>query len=572
MDKVTQSFVPSFYKDLKVSGSEMSGYPGVSGGSRPDQRNVVNPPSNYGQNGYPVPQAYQQGGYGGHPQPAPQAYPQPYGQPPAGGAYPPQGAYGAHPPYNGPSPPQNVGYGYPDKGYSAPNNGYNPPHGNFAVPYAGAYQTHAPPATNPYNQQQQFPAPYVPQGYPNQQEFYGQQPPSQYVPNQYYTMQQSAPPQYTPQSQTQSFQQPVYSMPQNYSTNAPAPAQPAMTSTVYQAPPQPQSRDAYSSAGKPVDIYNHSGTDATLLTAEDVRRDVSTLKAAMKGMGTDSKALNSVLGRLTPEQMEQVSQAYKSSYGEDLLKAVSSEVSGNYGELCKALVTNLPLTEAQNIRKAVAGLGTNETLLTEVLCGRTNAEMNAIKAAYQQRYGKTLEATLESELSGDLRRLFVMLVQATRDESVVVGNVMSDVEGLYKAGEGTMGTDEEVFMSVLCNRSIPHLQAVFQQYEQRYGTPFEKVIKKEFSGKLENALLILVKAYRNYYLFVAELFEESMAGLGTNDEMLIRLIVRYRAPRHMSSIKRAFETRYRKALASRVSSEVSGNYGDLLKVIVSSSQ
>jgi annexin A7/11 len=44
---------------------------------------------------------------------------------------------------------------------------------------------------------------------------------------------------------------------------------------------------------------------------------------------------------------------------------------------------------------------------------------------------------------------------------------------------------------VLNSRSTPHLQAVFNAYQQKYNKSFEKVIKSEFSGDLKNTLLAL---------------------------------------------------------------------------------
>lgn len=68
-----------------------------------------------------------------------------------------------------------------------------------------------------------------------------------------------------------------------------------------------------------------------------------------------------------------------------------------------------------------------------------------------------------------------------------------DVDALYRAGVGRAGTDEAAFIAILASRSEPHLRAVFAAYEQKYREPFEKVVKKEFSGDIEDALLGLGK-------------------------------------------------------------------------------
>jgi annexin A7/11 len=164
-----------------------------------------------------------------------------------------------------------------------------------------------------------------------------------------------------------------------------------------------------------------------------------------------------------------------------------------------ALTKSLAVFDAECVHEAVAGLGTDEDALTEVLAGRTNNEIRAIRHAYSQIYnGKDLERDVANDLGGKLRLFFIGLIQAQRDETskqlLNVGqilNVAADVEVLYKAGEGKWGTDEAVFFSILNSRSEAHLKAVFAMYEKNYKKTFEKVIKSEFSGDLKNAILAL---------------------------------------------------------------------------------
>lgn len=58
---------------------------------------------------------------------------------------------------------------------------------------------------------------------------------------------------------------------------------------------------------------------------------------------------------------------------------------------------------------SLQGLGTNEKLLIEIMCTRTNQQMHAIKSAYTQMYNRDLEKDLRSETSGHFERLLVSL-------------------------------------------------------------------------------------------------------------------------------------------------------------------
>ena len=58
-------------------------------------------------------------------------------------------------------------------------------------------------------------------------------------------------------------------------------------------------------------------------------------------------------------------------------------------------------------------------------------------------------------------------------------------------GELRLGTDESVFNAILCSRSYPQLQQIFNEYQRLTGHDIEKAIKNEFSGDIESGLLAI---------------------------------------------------------------------------------
>ena len=60
----------------------------------------------------------------------------------------------------------------------------------------------------------------------------------------------------------------------------------------------------------------------------DFRREADILRKAMKGFGTDEKALIQVLARLDPLQIAAVRATYAQHIGRDLCKDVKSETGG----------------------------------------------------------------------------------------------------------------------------------------------------------------------------------------------------------------------------------------------------
>ncbi|KAJ3329184.1 hypothetical protein HDU93_001097 [Gonapodya sp. JEL0774] len=125
-------------------------------------------------------------------------------------------------------------------------------------------------------------------------------------------------------------------------------------------------------------------------------------------------------------------------------------------------------------------------------------------------------------------------------------------------------------MQIIGTRAPSHLEQVVRQYALTYGHDLSHAIKKEIGGDLRKALTNAVRSLQNRPLYLAELFDKSMAGIGTNEEMLIRLLVRTRYPKVMSAVKEAFLSKYGKTLANRVGGEIGGNFKKLAIAIIES--
>jgi annexin A7/11 len=80
------------------------------------------------------------------------------------------------------------------------------------------------------------------------------------------------------------------------------------------------------------------------------------------------------------------------------------------------------------LHEAMSGPGTKEQVLNDVLLGRSNADLRAIKSAYHQTYRRSLEDAVKGELSMKTERHFMIVLQAVRAEDSAPVN-KPDIDG-----------------------------------------------------------------------------------------------------------------------------------------------
>lgn len=297
------------------------------------------------------------------------------------------------------------------------------------------------------------------------------------------------------------------------------------------------------------------------LPNSDPEEDAEKMRAAVKGIGTDENALIEIVSSRRNKQRQEIKNSYKSFFGRTVKEDLCSDLSGNFQKLMLALFEPPLGYEAKCIHGAIKGVGTDDSVLIEVLCSRNNREIRALRSVYKKKYDVELEADLESDTSGDFRRLLITLCNADRDENeeVDLRKAVTDATSLFNAGEGLCGTDEEVFNKVLCKRSYPQLRATFSEYFRLAGKDISTAIEDELSGDIKRAFLAIVQVARCRPAFYAIRLYESMKGLGTDDSAVVRILAS-RSENDMVQIKKAFNLMYNSSLSDFIESDTSGDY------------
>ncbi|EUC27310.1 hypothetical protein COCCADRAFT_112037 [Bipolaris zeicola 26-R-13] len=453
----------------------------------------------------------------GYQQPYPgQGPPQGYGQqqyqppPPQGYSQPPMQhqQYGGYPPQQGYGAPPPNQYGPPQGQYGGPPppQGYAPPPGQYHQPPPGQYG--APPGPPPG----QYGAP-PPQGQ------YGAPPPGQY----------GAPPpgQYAPPPQTSGYGGP--------------PTQPSL---------------------------GYAQQTANI----DMMKDVEAIRKAMKGFGTDEKALISILAKKDPIQIGTIRAQYEQRLMRNLVQDLQKETSGYFSRGLVEIARGPLVSDCYNLMEAMKGLGTKEVILDDILVGRSNADINIIKQKYQELFQRSLQKDLQGDLSAGTEQMYDMIISANRAEDshpVVPQEIEQAVTQLQASLGGFASKNTAQVCQILTSKNDAQLRAIAQSYQQRFQKSFDGVLKSSFSGHMQDVLRLLVRRAINRPEAEAVRLEESMAGLGTRDELLVQRVVRCHWDRNfMNAVSAAYKQVYKKDLVKRIEGETRGDYEKLMVACV----
>ncbi|XP_061716722.1 annexin B10 isoform X5 [Cydia pomonella] len=298
--------------------------------------------------------------------------------------------------------------------------------------------------------------------------------------------------------------------------------------------------------------------------------DAATLRAAMKGFGTDEQTIIDILCSRSNAQRQAIAQAFTHEYGRDIIEDLKSELGGHFEDVIVALMRPPAEYLCKELHNCMEGMGTDENTLVEILCTRTKKEIAEIVDAYERLYNRPLAEHMCSETSGDFRRLLTLIVTGARDEEagVDLARAQASAQELFDAGEAKWGTDEEIFNKILAHESFAQLRAIFEAYKDIAGRTIEQAIKAEIGGELKDALSAIVECTQSAAAWFATRLRAAMQGLGTDDRTLVRIIVS-RSEIDLATIAREYERLYDKTLESEIRGETSGDYKRALVALIS---
>ncbi|KAA0056028.1 annexin D8 [Cucumis melo var. makuwa] len=182
-----------------------------------------------------------------------------------------------------------------------------------------------------------------------------------------------------------------------------------------------------------------------------------------------------------------------------------------------------PVEDAENIKKACLGLGTDENAIISILGHRNANQRKLIRLAYEEIYNEDLIQQLNSELCGDFERAISHWTLDPADRDAILAN------NALKAST----PDYRVIIEIACVRSAEDLLAVKRAYRFRFKHSLEEDVASCTTKDMRKLLVGVVSAYRcegneideNMAELEANIIDDEIKGKGCkNNEEIIRIV------------------------------------------------
>jgi len=225
--------------------------------------------------------------------------------------------------------------------------------------------------------------------------------------------------------------------------------------------------------------------------------DCFQLYKAMKGLGTNEDTLIEILATRSNNTINAIKARYPQMYGKELVRVVESDTSGFFRqillELLKAERPNNPNPDQKQCEDCAKMLYDAESLKKEALqrtyilmfTQKSREEFALISKIYYQWYSKTFLDAIESNFSGDVRKVLKAITYALLSPSEYFAYRIN------KAIKG-FGTNDTILIRVLVSRDEIDINRIKRYYKQLYKKELYDAVSEDVSGDYKNLLLALI--------------------------------------------------------------------------------
>ncbi|CAL9041694.1 annexin Gh1-like [Musa acuminata AAA Group] len=299
-------------------------------------------------------------------------------------------------------------------------------------------------------------------------------------------------------------------------------------------------------------------------TVPSPAEDCDQLRKAFQGWGTNECLIISILAHRTAAQRRAIRATYSETYGEELLKSLEDEISGDFERAVLLWTLDPADRDAQLANEALRGWNPSNRMLIEIACTRNSGELFEVRRAYHLRYKRSLEEDVVKHTTGDFRKLLVPLVTSYRYEGIEVNRKLakSEAKMLHEKITEKAYSHEELIW-IITARSKAQLIATISYYKNEYGKSIIKDLKSDRKNEFLVALRAIVRCICYPEKYLEKVIRLAIKGLRIDANSITR-IVTTRAEVDPKTIETVYYKRNSMSLKQAVKDHTSGDYKTML--------
>ncbi|XP_074561092.1 annexin Gh1-like [Curcuma longa] len=157
----------------------------------------------------------------------------------------------------------------------------------------------------------------------------------------------------------------------------------------------------------------------SILPAPDIIFLTSASLLSPVDSGMNERLIIAILAHRTTAQRRAIRTTYAQTYGEELLKSLDDEISGDFERAVVLWTMDPAERDAQLGNEAVRRWSQSNLVLVEIGCTRSSEDLYQVRRAYHERYKRSLEEDVAAHTSGDFRKVnftyFLMFVSDAKN-------------------------------------------------------------------------------------------------------------------------------------------------------------
>ncbi|KAL3527770.1 hypothetical protein ACH5RR_012426 [Cinchona calisaya] len=252
------------------------------------------------------------------------------------------------------------------------------------------------------------------------------------------------------------------------------------------------------------------------------------LNSFSNGNGAPREKLVELLISRSSQEIKIIRQTYSAVYNQDILHVLSNlGRTDPFANVVYLRINEAEQRDAELVRDSLFGWNAvNLSVIIEVVCTRSSAELYSIKQAYRTCYGSNIEQDISQKTSGNFKEILVGVLKSSNKHSSRVDKSMAmcDAKTLYEAVESGNSVDWKTIISILSDRNRGQIRAIFVSYKELYGHEFSRFLKCKKCWNFGKDLRFVLRGIQ----YPGKFFSKQIRGAmqrGDIKEVMARIII-----------------------------------------------